>query len=115
MADFYDFCEEGKVAKRVRANLTDPDDILADDHRRAKAIKAGNKGEKLMVNDVSRAFFCAPARRQIFVELPAGDSDSKATVGELNYSMYGTRDAAQIWGEECAGAMVAAGFVRGKA
>ena len=25
-----------------------------------------NPGEKLMVNNVSRAFFCAPARRQVF-------------------------------------------------
>mgnify|MGYP003315960231 CR=1 FL=1 len=33
-------------------------------------LTSGNKGEKLMINDVSRAFFCAPARRQVFVELP---------------------------------------------
>lgn len=57
-----------------------------------------NKGEKMMINDVSRACFCAPARRQVFVELPPEDKDGRDMIGELNYSMYGTRDAAQIWG-----------------
>ena len=28
------------------------------------------EGEKITVNDVSRAYFCAPARRQVFVEFP---------------------------------------------
>ena len=62
-------------------------------------LASGNKGGTLMVNDVSRAFFCAPARRQVFVELPTEDPDHGAMIGELNYSMYGTRDAAQHWGE----------------
>ena len=33
----------------------------------------------------------------------------------MNYSMYGTRDAAQNWSEECANTMVSLGFTRGKA
>ena len=79
-------------------------------------LTSGNKGEKLMVNDVSRAYFCAPARRQVFVELPSEDkSDGEDMVGELSYSMYGTRDAAQNWGEECASTMQKLGFRRGKA
>ena len=78
-------------------------------------LTSGNKGEKLMVNDDSRAFFCAPARRQVFVELPTEDPDHGSVIGELNYSMYGTRDAAQNWGEECAETMVHAGFKRGLA
>ena len=68
-----------------------------------------------MVNDVSRAFFCAPARRQVFVEIAEEDKDHRDMVGELNYSMYGTRDAAQNWGEECADTMKAIGFEQGKA
>ena len=68
-----------------------------------------------MVNDVSRAFFCAPARRQVLVELPEGDRDHRYMVGELNYSMYGTRDAAQNWGEEFAETMRAIGFTQGRA
>ena len=68
-----------------------------------------------MVNDVSGAFFCAPARRQVFVELPPEDPDHGKKIGELNCSMYGTRDAAQNWGETCAEAMIKAGFERGRA
>ena len=36
-------------------------------------------------------------------------------VGELNYSMYGTRDAAQNWGEACANTMLKIGFTQGEA
>ncbi len=78
-------------------------------------LASNNHGECLMVNDVSRAFFCAPAKRQVFVELPEEDGDGSDSVGELNFSMYGTRDAAQNWGEECAETMVKAGFLTGKA
>ena len=78
-------------------------------------LASSNKGEKLMVNDVSRAYFCAPARRQVFVELPAEDRGSEDMVGELNFSMYGTRDAAQNWGEECAKTMTDMGFEKGRA
>ena len=78
-------------------------------------LATGDKSEKLMINDVSRAFFCAPARRQVFVELPKEDKDHGDMVGGLNYSMYGTRDAAQNWGEECSDTMIQAGFKRGLA
>lgn len=44
-----------------------------------------------MVSDVSRAYFCAPARRQVFVELQDEDNDGQDLAGELNYSMCGTR------------------------
>ena len=57
-----------------------------------------NTGDNNVVDDVGRAYFCVPARRQVFVELPAGDKvDGEDMVGELNFSMYGTRDAAQKW------------------
>ena len=54
------------------------------------SLTTGNHGQKLMVNDVSRAFFCAPARRQVFAELPPEDSDHGRMVGELNNIMYVT-------------------------
>ena len=52
--------------------------------------------KELMVNDVSRAYFYAPATRNIFIELP--DEDEYAQEGEvgwLNVCLYGTRDAAR--------------------
>lgn len=53
-----------------------------------------NQGQKPTVNDVSRAFFCAPARREVFAELPPEGPDHAKKTGELNQPMYGTRDAA---------------------
>ena len=77
-------------------------------------LTSNNRGEKLMVNDVSRAYFCAPARRQVFVELPPEDkSGEEDLVGELNFSMYGTRDAAQNWAEEYSSTLAKAGYERG--
>ena len=72
-----------------------------------------NNGETIMVNDASRAYFSAAAGRQVFVEPPDKDKvDGKDMRGELNYGMYGARDAAQNWGEECAATMGKTGFHR---
>ena len=80
-------------------------------------IANGNNGEVLTVNNVSRAFFHAKARREAYVqlveenELP-GDENK---CGLLSYSMYGTRDAAQNWASEYADMLVSVGFLQGKA
>ena len=52
-----------------------------------------------MVNDVSRAYFYAKAIRNVYVEIAEEDHEpgDENMVGELQYSMYGTRDAAQNW------------------
>ena len=72
----------------------------------------------VMVNDVSRAFFEAPAVRQVCVELPDEDrtqADKSAdNVGHLKMSLYGTRDAAMNWQEEVAREMAKWGFKRGR-
>ena len=72
----------------------------------------------VMVNDVSRALFEAPAVRQVCVELPSEDvtsSDRAAdNVGHLQRSLYGTRDAATNWQEEVAREMKKRGFKRGR-
>ena len=56
-----------------------------------------NRGEVIMVNDVSRAFFHAKARRSVYVQIADEDKapGDEKRCGRLNYSMYGTRDAAQ--------------------
>ena len=70
-----------------------------------------------MVNDVSRAFFHAKAKRDVYVQIAAEDQQlgDERRCGKLNYSMYGTRDAAQNWASEYAEMLVAIGFVQGKA
>ena len=71
-----------------------------------------------MINDVARAFFEAPAVRQVCVGLPDEDltsSDRTADrVGHLKMSCYGTRDAAMNWQGEVARVILKWGFTRGK-
>ena len=48
--------------------------------------------------DVSRAHFCGEARGWIYTYLPVGH-EQVAKLARLCRSMYGTRDAASIWGD----------------
>ena len=51
---------------------------------------------KMLVLDVSRAHFHAPAVREVYVKLPEEDR-LEGHVGRLLRTMYGTRDAAAQW------------------
>ena len=75
----------------------------------------GNKGEVLMVNDVSRAFFHAKATREVYVQLPEEDSNSSGEklCGRLNFSMYGTRDTAMNCQAEYSQMLIDNGFKQG--
>ena len=55
-----------------------------------------NDGEIIMINDVSRAFFHAKAKRTVYVALPKEDQgpEEEGLRAKLEYSMHGTRDAA---------------------
>ena len=81
------------------------------------AAKGGREHKKrMLICDVSRAFFYAPVEKQIFVELPNEDKcEGKDEVAELNYSLYGTRDAAANWHKAYSEHLVAIGFQQGKA
>ena len=72
----------------------------------------------IMVNDVARAFFEAPAVRNVCVEIPVEDKEDADVkhdqVGHLRMSLYGTRDAAMNWQDEVAPVMVTHGFSRGR-
>jgi len=65
----------------------------------AATIRSGARmGSKIiMVNDVARAFFEAPAVRDVCAEISKEDRSEADTrhdkVGHLRMSMYGTRDA----------------------
>ena len=76
-----------------------------------------NNGEVVMVNDISRAFCHAKAKREVLVKLPQEDTKpvEEGLCGRLNYSMYGTRDAAQNWFEEYCQGLVGIGFKQGPA
>jgi len=69
-------------------------------------------GVKLEFIDIRKAYFNAPARRAVYVELPTEISEP-GTCGRLLKSLYGTRDAAQNWEVEYSRFMESIGFVRG--
>ena len=60
--------------------------------------------KSLLIADVSRASFEAPAKRDLCVELPEealqGDETPLSAVGKLLASLYGARDASANWQEE---------------
>ena len=63
------------------------------------AAGARGRGERkgIIIADVSRAFFEAPARRVVCVEIPeealVEEESTADVVGNLMASLYGTRDA----------------------
>ena len=70
---------------------------------------------KIMVNDISRAYFYAQATSPTFVDIcyedrEDGDAEHCA---ELLVSMYGTRSAARNWQKCYTDVLIAAGFKRG--
>jgi hypothetical protein len=82
------------------------------------SITASSQGKNrcIMHNDVSRAYFHAPAVRNVFVEIidedfEDGDEDR---CGWLNVSMYGTRDAASNWESKYQSVLIGMGFQIGK-
>ena len=89
-----------------------------------EAIKAillrtatASKGEVVMVNDISRAYFHARTKRDVYVQLADEDRlpNEAGMCGKLKYSMYGTRGAAQNWLEEYSNQLRSIGFKQGKA
>ena len=67
--------------------------------------RGGRRGHKVMlISDVPRAFFEAPARRKVAANLPEEaleEGESKdGVVGILKQSLYGTRDAAVNFQQE---------------
>ena len=80
------------------------------------ATTMGEGHKVVMLNDVARAFFEAPMKRCVCVELPAealAEGESSAdTVGYLQLSLYGTRDAAANFQNEVRQFMEGAGFVQ---
>ena len=63
--------------------------------------------------DISRAFFQADAIREVYVELSQEDAE-QGMCAKLKKSMYGTRDAAQNWGQAYTQFMCSVGFSKGQ-
>ena len=70
----------------------------------------------VMVNDISRAFFHAPTKGKMYVQLPDEDcgDGSQERCGRLNFSMNRTRDAAQNWFTQYSRQLINVGFEQRK-
>ena len=66
----------------------------------------------MAVIDIKRAYFYAKARRPVFIEIPTEDREEgdEGMVGQLQLSLYGTRDAAQNWAAEYTSFLRSLGF-----
>ena len=64
---------------------------------------------------MSRAYFYARSIRPTLVKLPSEDPESSGPniCGQLLFSMYGTRDAAQNWCNEYSSTLEKSGYKRG--
>ena len=69
-----------------------------------------------LILDISSAFLYGDARRAVYIELPAESQpqDGRVWVGKLERSLYGTRDAPQIWHDHLSDTLRAMGFKASK-
>ena len=65
-----------------------------------------------MIHDISKAYFFAPATRDIFIELPPEEAEP-GMVGKLEKSLDGTRGAAPNWAEDYTKVFIAMGCKEG--
>ena len=65
-----------------------------------------------MVQDVKKAYFYAPATRDVYVELPP-ERAQPGMCAKLYKSSYGTRDAALNWAQAFSEVLIKMGFRKG--
>ena len=80
--------------------------------RCATATRGGGGGRQLMALDVRRAFLHGVVERELSVRPPPEDTyaSSHGVVWKLEKSLYGTRDAPQLWRKQVVATMLEAGF-----
>ena len=80
-------------------------------------IAIANKGDLIMVNDISRTFSHAKVTRDVYVQLPEEDKlqGEDEMCGKFRFSMHGTRDAAHNLHNEYTQQLVDVGFQQGLA
>ena len=96
------------VGRELKAATGRRDDVFAatpplESLRFVLSLAASNRWSHkpylVMATDVKRAYFYAPASRPMYIEVPEEDQveGEGDVVGELQLSLYGTRDAAVNW------------------
>ena len=64
----------------------------------------------LLLLDVTGAFLYGDMRRKVGIRLPAEAGASRDSIGILKRSLYGLRDAPQIWNEHIGSTLISLGF-----
>ncbi len=102
-------------------NLSKRDDLFAgtpplESLRYIVSRCASTRGNLIMAIDVKRAYFYAPATRDLYIEIPADDRQpgDEHMLAKLNLSLYGTRDAAPNWVKAYTDVLTSHGFTVGK-
>ena len=69
-----------------------------------------------MAIDIKRAYFYEPAKRPIYIQIPAEDREpgDEGKVAKLNLSLYGTRDAAMNCADCYTKFLLSRGFAIGR-
>jgi hypothetical protein len=81
----------------------------------SSAASSRDTGVHMMICDVKRAYFHAPASRDLYVEVPKEDPNwQPGLLGKLKLSLYGTRDAAANWQRCVSEHFVSLGFRPGQ-
>ena len=80
-------------------------------------VAINNKGEVIMINDVSRAFLHAKEKRDVYVALPEEGRlpGEEETCAKLNASLYGAMDAAINCHDEYSQQFASSGLIQGVA
>ena len=76
----------------------------------------GSHRKRMAVIDIKSAYFYAPSKRPVFIEIPDEDKEEgdSGYIGRLELSLYGTRDAAQNWSAEYTATLRSWGFIVGR-
>ena len=73
-------------------------------------VACNPKNRSLLLLDITGAFLYGRMRREVAIRLPRECNAPLNHVGLLNKSLYGLRDAPQIWQEHFSNALVQLGF-----
>ena len=73
--------------------------LLADAANQCRPDGGARESACVIIIDIKRAYFYAPAQKAIYVKLPPEDpqSSNPEVCGKLKKSLYGTRDAGANW------------------
>ena len=80
---------------------------------RAASTRTGRRKRKIMLMDVTAAFLYGLAERNLYIEIPVEDPASLdgSKVAKLIRSLYGTRDAPQLWSKHVGQTLRSLGYM----